>query len=291
MILYDSVPKCLLGKYQLVGSVTFACFFILLALLVATPFIGGCWLTFAPESGFWRTIALVGAGVAVLTVSRVTMYRTHRTSRQMSYFSYLVWSLSETVALAALYVLFTWAGDFLEPGELYSTFGNAFVFTVVCLGLSYVISSQYYVINDKDNTIRLLNFSSFTSDDTQTSALSAQKITLYDDGGSIKLVVNLSNLFVIESDDNYIRVRYQDSAGTMKQYMLRCRLKTIEDSFAGSDLVRCHRKYIVNINKAEVVFRNKDGYLIDMGPGSSEPIPVSKTYEENVLSRFNSKKS
>lgn len=291
MILYDSVPKCLLGKYQLVGSVTFAGFFILLALLVSSPFISGCWLTFAPEDGFWLTLALVGAGVAVLSASRVAMYRTHRTNRQMSYFSYLVWSLSETVALAALYVLFTWAGGFLEPGGLYVVFGNSFVFTAVCLGLSYVISSQYYIIGDKDNTIRLLNFNSFTSDDTQTSELSAQKITLYDDSGSIKLVVNLSNLYVIESDDNYIKVRYQDSAGTMKQYMLRCRLKTIEDSFAGSDLVRCHRKYIVNINKVEVIFRDKDGYLIDMGPGSSDPIPVSKTYEQNVLSRFNSKKS
>ena len=70
--------------------------------------------------------------------------------------------------------------------------------------------------------------------------------------------------------------------------MLRCRLKTIEESFADSDLVRCHRKYIVNINKIEQMTRQKDG--IDLGLQKiMEPISVSKTYEESFFARFNSR--
>ena len=73
--------------------------------------------------------------------------------------------------------------------------------------------------------------------------------------------------------------------------MLRCRLKTVEDSFAGSDLVRCHRKYIVNITKVRILKAEKEGYRISFGIDSIGTIPISRTYEQNVLARFNSKTS
>ena len=71
--------------------------------------------------------------------------------------------------------------------------------------------------------------------------------------------------------------------------MLRCRLKTVEESFAESDLVRCHRKYIINISKVQVLSKEKDGYQLDLGVESIGAVPVSKTYEAAVLSRFNSR--
>ena len=75
----------------------------------------------------------------------------------------------------------------------------------------------------------------------------------------------------------------------LKQYMLRCRLKTVEESFLDSELVRCHRKYIVNLMHVRVLTRQKDGYTIELDLEDSDPIPVTKTYEENVLRRFNSR--
>ena len=70
---------------------------------------------------------------------------------------------------------------------------------------------------------------------------------------------------------------------------LRCRLKTIEDSFADSDLIRCHRKYIVNIRRVRMLISEKDGYAIELESDSTPRIPVSKTYEQAVLARFNSR--
>ena len=99
----------------------------------------------------------------------------------------------------------------------------------------------------------------------------------------------MNNIFYIESDDNYIKVWYSDSGGEVKQYMLRCRLKTVEDSFAGSDLVRCHRKYIVNLLRVQVLSKERDGYCIKLDLPTAEPIPVSKTYEKTIISRFNSR--
>ena len=113
-----------------------------------------------------------------------------------------------------------------------------------------------------------------------------QKITLFDNNGSLKLSLSLENLYYIESDDNYIKVWYTDSKGDLKQYMLRCRLKTVEESFRGSALVRCNRKYIVNIRKVKVLRKESDGYVLDLDNEAIPTLPVTKTYTDTVLSHF-----
>lgn len=133
-----------------------------------------------------------------------------------------------------------------------------------------------------------MNYSNVVSD-TPVKPYEEQRITLFDSNGVLKFSVDADNLYYIESDDNYIKVWYTDCDGTVKQYMLRCSLKTVEDSFAGSMLVRCHRKFIVNISKVRILRAGKDGYKINIGLDNVDLIPISKTYEQNVLARFNSR--
>ena len=136
--------------------------------------------------------------------------------------------------------------------------------------------------------IRLMNYGNVVTDETYT-AQNSQKITLFDNNGVMKLSVTATNLYFIESDDNYIKVWYRDNDGIMKQYMLRCKLKTVDDSVADSDLVRCHRLYIVNMAPVSMLYRLKDSYELRLDIEGLDPIPVTKTYESGVLSRFNSR--
>jgi len=151
-----------------------------------------------------------------------------------------------------------------------------------------VLCALQAAIRDKDNTIRLMNYGNVVSDKPAVP-YTDNRITLFDNNGVLKFSISSDNLYFIESDENYIKAWYMDSAGEMKQYMLRCRLKTVEDSFADSELVRCHRKYIVNIRKISILKSEKEGYKIDFDIDSIDPIPISKTYEQAVLARFNSR--
>jgi DNA-binding LytR/AlgR family response regulator len=144
------------------------------------------------------------------------------------------------------------------------------------------------MLEEKDNTIRLMNYDNVVSD-APAYPVADRRITLFDNSGVLKFSIHSDNLYFIESDDNYIQVWYTDSTGTMKKYMLRCRLKTVEDSFADSDLVRCHRKFIVNIRKVRLLSSSRDGYILDLESDATPQIPVSKTYEQAVLARFNSR--
>ena len=156
------------------------------------------------------------------------------------------------------------------------------------LVVALLFSTLFYAMQDKDDTIRLMNYGNVVSD-SRTAPQDLEKVTLFGDDGLLKMSINLKNLYYIESDDNYIKVWYSDVSGETRQYMLRCRLKTVEESFAGSQLVRCHRKYIVNIRKISILKSEKEGYKVDFDIDSIEPIPISKTYEQAVLARFNSR--
>ena len=166
--------------------------------------------------------------------------------------------------------------------------GDAFVNAVFALAPPHLIAGLYFSLQEKDNVIRLMNYGNVVSDETFTPQ-SGQKITLFDNSGVMKLSITAANLYYIESDDNYIKVWYRDNDGMLKQYMLRCKLKTVEESFADSDLVRCHRKYIVNMSHVEVLYRVKDSYELRLDIDGMDPIPVTKTYESSVLARFNSR--
>ncbi|MBP5635697.1 MAG: LytTR family transcriptional regulator, partial [Bacteroidales bacterium] len=241
---------------------------------------------------FAYTVAVFFLSFALVSLSQWLMYR-FRTFVEKRFGRYLAWNLLEIILICALYTLFTRIADRvglidLDGASLLPVFLNALLYAVVSLGIPYILAGMYLALNDKDNTIRLMNYGSVVSDEPISPQME-QKITLFDNSGALKLSINSSNLYYIESDDNYIKVWYADAKGMLKQYMLRCRLKTVEESFLDSDLVRCHRKYIVNMLHVKVLTRQKEGYVVELDLEDSDPIPVTKTYEENVLRRFNSR--
>lgn len=289
----DKIPGYMTGSHQLTGTVLFASLFSLVFILMISPYLRYVWFKLGVVSNAsLMTLVFMGLSLLILTLSRMTMYAVAK-KHSILFVDYVFWCLGEAALISLAYAAFSING--ITAGVIpynditfLKLFVSAMGFCVISLGVPYVLAAFYYAVEDKNNTIRLMSFGSITTDEAP-SLTRDEKITLYDNSGALKLVVSLSNLYYIESDDNYIKVWYQDSEGTLKQYMLRCRLKTVEESFTGSGLVRCHRKYIVNFDKVETITRTKEGFEIDLGLGGAAPIPVSKTYEENVLARFNSR--
>lgn len=279
------IPNYFRQKYQLVATVTFTAFFSLVFMLVSIPFSHNVWFELGPSKAFMFTAAFYVIGLLVIIFSKRLMYSTK--TKDMNYLQYVLWDIAEVIVICLLYTLFSLRGDSLGVIELdnnnaVSIFLNAFVYGFVSLIIPYIIAGMYFAIIDKNNTIRLMNYANVVSDEPILPK-DEQKITLFDNSGVLKLSLSLSSLYYIESDDNYIIVWYTDSKGELKKYMLRCRLKTVEESFKGSSLMRCHRKYIVNMDKVKVVRKEKDGYELDLDNDLIPPITITKTYVDNVL--------
>lgn len=277
------LPGYLLGKYQLIGTVTFAVLFALVFLMLYIPFSDTAWFGLGGSVMFLLTVFYAAASILTLIVSRMLMYRSKRVF-ELTYFGYIVWCVLEIGFICALYTYLTMEFIPSENESNVQVFSRAFQNGLIALGIPYLIAGMYFAIIDKNNTIRLMSYDNVVTDEPIRPE--TQKITLFDNSGTLKMSLSPENLYYIESDDNYIKVWYSDSKGELKQYMLRCRLKTVEESFKDSGLVRCHRKYIVNIKKVKVLRKESDGYYLDLDNETIPPLSVTKTYADAVLSHF-----
>ena len=287
MFLLYKLPGYLLGKYQLIGTVTFAVLFAIVFLNIYIPFSDTAWFVLGGGDAhtFFATLGFVLCSILSLITSRIIMYRSKR-YMTMSYWNYILWCILEIMAVSGIY---TWITVNIIPatGELpVDIFGRALLYGSISIGIPYLIAAMYFAIIDKNNTIRLMNYENVVTDEAPRENASMQKITLFDNSGTLKLSLSPKNLYYIESDDNYIKVWYTDNKAELKQYMLRCRLKTVEESFKDSGLIRCNRKYIVNIKKVSMLRKESDGYFLDLANESIQPIPVTKTYTDSILSLF-----
>lgn len=279
------LPQYLLGKYQLIGTVTFSVLFALVYLNIAIPFSETAWFGLGDSVMFLLTLVFVGIAILTLIVSRMLMYQAHKRHLEFTFLIYLVWCIVEILFISGLY---TWITVNLVNSELtiLETLRISVVNGITALGIPYLLSGMYFAIIDKNNTIKLMNYENVVTDEAPKPEASFKKITLFDNSGTLKLSVSPENLYYIESDDNYIKVWYTDSKGQLQSYMLRCRLKTVEDSFKGSDLVRCNRKYIVNLTKVSMLRKENEGYVLDLCNESIPSLPVTKTYTDVILSYF-----
>ena len=277
------LPGYLLGKYQLIGTVTFAVLFAVVFLNIYIPFSDTAWFGLGNSVMFLLTVLFAATSIFILIISRMFMYRLGKMV-EMTFPSYILWCVLEIIIIGAIYTYIT--VDVISPqmGTKWDVFRHSILYVAIALGIPYLIAGMYFAIIDKNNTIRLMSFENVVTDEPIKPE--TQKITLYDNSGSLKMSLNPENLYYIESDDNYIKVWYTDNKGELKQYMLRCRLKTVEESFRNSGLIRCHRKYIVNIKKVKVLRKESEGYLLDLDNEAIPPLTVTKTYTDTVLSHF-----
>ena len=68
-----------------------------------------------------------------------------------------------------------------------------------------------------------------------------------------------------------------------KKQILRNTLKRTEELLAPTNIMRCHRGYMVNMEQVKVLRREKEGFYLELGINNVPDIPVSKTYGKSVL--------
>ena len=285
MFFNEKLPKYLLGKYQLIGTVTFSVLFAVVFLNIYIPFSETAWFALGDSAAFFHTVVFIAVSILILICSRMLMYKT-RSKYEMTFVGYILWCILEVVAITGFYTLFTVNVIWPDIADKWFIFAKSLKNGSIALGLPYLISGMYFSIIDKNNTIRLMNYENVVTDEPAKPDSQKQKITLFDNSGALKLSLNPDNLYYIESDDNYIKVWYTNNKGELQQYMLRCRLKTVEESFKGSSLVRCNRKYIVNIDKVKVLRKESDAYVLDLDNEAIPSLPITKTYTDIVLAHF-----
>ena len=139
------------------------------------------------------------------------------------------------------------------------------------------LEKEYRLLNSRQQDLRAA---------TPTRIDAPKMINLHDNNGTLRLSINTDALYYLESEDNYMKVYYKHKDRILS-YMLRCRTRSVEESLKDTSLVRCHRSYIVNINKIQLLEEDKRMHYITLNDKSIGRIPVSKSYYDKVLALLN----
>jgi DNA-binding LytR/AlgR family response regulator len=148
------------------------------------------------------------------------------------------------------------------------------------------LSEEYRLL--ESNTQHELRAAAMVQSKTQPQQpqeTTPRMINLYDNNGMLRLTLNIDSLYYLESEDNYIKVYYKHN-DKIVSYMLRCRTRSVEESLAGTCMVRCHRSFIVNINKISVMEDDRRMHYLSLDDDSIRRIPVSKSYYESLVAKL-----
>jgi DNA-binding LytR/AlgR family response regulator len=192
---------------------------------------------------------------------------------------YIIWIIAEVVIISLFYTFFTVIAIPSFEDSLGQIMFKAVGCMILIMALPYTILTLYAAYKSKTEELQLLQYElSLTNGPAKTYP---SLVNLYDYNGTLKLTINSDSLYYIESQDNYVKIYYENQEKLLS-YMLRCRTKAIEENLADTSMVRCHRSYMVNLDAIKVLRREKEGVFIELGVDGVPDIPISKTYAESV---------
>jgi hypothetical protein len=271
------VPEYLIVKKNIVRLIVFTSLFALVFINIYSPFGVDRWFNLTQLQFLTYSSLVILTGVLIVVISRIIMFQVCK-RELISIWQYLFWIFTEVLFMALFYAIFE--KIFLDDPRIFSELVKLSARnTSLVLLLPYSVLWLYFSWKDKQLQIdRMADIQSFASNPRNM-------IPFYDEKGVLKFSVKKENLLYLESAENYVNICYLNK-GKVSKFLLRDTLKKMEENFAGTEIIRCHRSYIVNFEKVKVIRKDKDGLKLELDSLSDMDLPVSKTYVATVMQTF-----
>ena len=273
-----NIPTYIYDKQHIVQLILWTAFFALVFINIYKPFSSSSWYNVSEFKFFVFSSLIILTGVLVVVLSRIVMFHWGK-QHTISVGSYSIWILLEIFFMSLFYTIYTLV---LNPERDYmDVFESSTINTSLVLLLPYSVLHFYFSYKDKERRLQLL-------EEHQAETVARQSVfSFYDEKQELRLSVKRSELLYVESADNYVCIWYL-SKGQLTKFLLRNSLKAMEENFADTNVLRCHRSYMVNFDQVKVIRREKEGIFLELGIERVPDIPISKTYSEKVMRWFQS---
>lgn len=277
----QKIPPYIYGKKNSVRLILFTALFALIFINMFEPFSSRHWHGSVLSSELYLVFSslIVLTGVLVVVISRIALYYRGR-RHSISFRTYGVWILLEIFFMSLFYTVYTlYFPATAEPESLIQIVKKVLMRTSLVLLLPYAVLHLYFAYKDKERQLQLIQ------ENLLAAAPKQNVYSFYDERGDLRLSVARENLLYIEAADNYVTVWYLNK-GSLAKLLLRNSLKTIEKNMAHTNVVRCHRSYMVNLEAVTVIRRQKGEIFMEFGKEHVPDIPVSSKYDEKVTRWF-----
>lgn len=268
-------------KNNIVRLILFTAVFALLFINIFKPFGSRDWYKISDFKFFVFASLIVLVGMLVVVISRMIMLA-YVKKNSLSYAQYAGWVVVEILSMSMFYALFT---KFIPKEnanrDFLQIFYDSTFHAALILLLPYVIIGLYISMHEKNTILQSLKQEVKTADIPKKNL-----IAFLDEKGEFKISIVLENLLYIDSADNYATIHYLNKSA-ISHFLIRNSLKWMEEHLTKeTPLVRCHRSYIVNLDKVKVLRKTKDGIFLELDALNTPDVPVSKTYYERVMNKF-----
>ena len=292
------LPHYLIEKNNLIVQVTISVLFAIAFLAVYIPLSDTttAWFSLEEQDKFIYTAFFVIFSTIFLIFSRVMMFYMSKRLIRFTLPIFIIWSLAEIVLIGLFHAYISLRIMNIQEYSNALIIGKSILITFIALGFPFIVTDLSFALLDAQ---RVLKIARKVIQSNEANTQSTQKITtgeqvvtdnpdiinFHDYTGALKFTVKLENIYYIKAEGNYVNVLYNNKGG-ISSFVLRNKIQAIEDSLAGTPLMRCHRTYIVNSNNIKLIRNEADGYYIDFNQTGLESVPVSNTYREKIVKRF-----
>ncbi|MBR5770912.1 MAG: LytTR family transcriptional regulator [Alistipes sp.] len=300
----SEVPKFLVSSRYITVTIAAIVIFSAVFLISYEPFSRAMWFSSTNMVSMLFTLLFYVAAIVILILSRYTMYRL-QDRYVITRAQYLCWLVGEVIAITILYTFVTYR-YFDHSGITITDIGTRALFCVsTILAVPNIMVSFYAAYRSKCEELdaaqyeirrlgeeykRLLNENEVERRVSEMMPKAEPKsphmVRFYDNGGTLRLTIDINALYYLESDNNYINIHYKHNDKVLS-YLLRCKTSTVEKSLEGSTMVRCHRSYIVNTKKIRFMGEEHRMHFVTLDDESIKRIPVSKSYYPALLDSLN----
>lgn len=277
--LQDKIPQYIVDKGNIVRLILFTAGFALLFINFYEPFGVRYWFNIP----WWKLLLysslVILTGVLVVVISRIIMFRATRKHFWLNYWHYILWILSEVFFMALFYTLFE-VLILKDTRDYFVLLKISILNTALVLLLPYSAMWLYFSNHEKK-----LQLDKLAQNDHAQGIVGKSMIPFHDEKNILRISVKQENLLYLEASDNYVNIYYLNK-DKISKYLLRNSLKKMENLFENTEIVRCHRSYMVNFDKVRVIRKNKDGLQLELDLPSATDLPVSRSYVDKVMTTF-----
>jgi len=288
MMLWEKeIPSYLTTRKNVIGFILFTAVFALIFINIYEPFESYTWRTVGQFRFFLYSSIVILIGMLVIVISRLLM-NILINRRQPKYGEYAIWIAGEIFLMALVYSIIQ--EFFLHvDNDFMLILKNSTRNTALVILLPYSISWLYLALKDKYNTLeKVMEHNSGLEESihgrTKTSITSSM-YAFKDEKGVLKFSIKKDDVLFLEAADNYIIIHYLDN-NKQSRFILRTTLKKIESEFRISSLIRCHRSFMVNIDRVKMIRKDRDGLIVGFESPLNINIPISKTYIDTVIRKL-----
>jgi hypothetical protein len=212
-----------------------------------------------------------------------------------SYFDESRWTLGRHLAFSSLNILCIAVANFIYS---IAVFGfelswESLIFFLIATGALGIFPVTMMVLVKHNHLLRknLEEAKQLQADlkiheqHQELSQIHQEALKLMDENGQLLIAIDPEQLLCVIADDNYLDLYLTEGQKT-KKHTLRYTLSKLEQNCSTwPNLVRCHRKYLINLNQLEEVSGNAQGLRLRLKNLSSE-VPVSRAMVPLIRQRL-----